>query len=83
MDSGDYNCTHYFYANDSEYVLSAVWEYESVSDIPDSWELKELEVAIQDNGLPDLDVSPQGSVWTEVEIDGPGLETLEKIHYIE
>lgn len=87
MQSGDYTCTHWhwegFPDREFEYTLTAVWEYEHADDIPDNWELKELEVVSQDKGAPDLDLRWQGPVWMKIEADGPEMGTLEKIHYID
>lgn len=86
MTEGDYTAVHYYWEecpdNEWEYTLSAVWEYESNSDMPDYWHLKELEVFEQDRGSPDLDLSWQGKVWMKVEAEGPDVGTLEKVCYL-
>lgn len=79
MKTGEYYGTHWYWdADDNEYELCAIWYFEqNYPEMPDSWELKTLEV--EEGG--ELDVTKGSAVWNKVEKDGPPSD-LKEADYI-
>ena len=79
MKTGEYYGTHWYWdADDNEYELCAIWYFErNYPEMPDSWELKTLEV--EKGG--ELDVTQGNDVWNYVQKDGPPSD-LKEADYI-
>ena len=84
----EYVGTHLWYdSEDNEFTLQATWQFEKGYDIPDSWHLQEVELDMAEDGLPVHIVElvksgceHSGSIWCDVEKDGPPLK-MEEVSY--
>ena len=89
-DGGEYLGTHFWWdEDDNEYILCATWKFEkNYPDMPDYWHLQEVELDMAEDGLPVHIVElvksgceHSGSIWCDVERDGPDLEGLKEVDY--
>jgi len=90
IDGKVYECTHLWYdEEDNDFALRATWKFEkNYPDMPDYWHLQEVELDMEEDGLPVHIVEliksgcqHSGSVWCDVERDGPDLVELKEVDY--
>lgn len=87
-DGGEYYGTHFWYdSEDNEFCLNVVWKFEKGYDIPDSWHLQTVELEDYSDSLPQALIEEvksgcqhSGSIWCDVEKEGPYFEMKEVDH---
>lgn len=89
-DGHEYSCIHYWWdSEDNDFELVATWQYErNYPDMPDYWHLIDVDLDYYDGSLPQHIVDTikdgckhSGSIWCDIEREGPDLETLREVDY--
>jgi len=88
-DGHEYTCTHWWYdSEDNDYEVTAVWKFEKGYDIPDSWHLQSVELEDYSDSLPQALIEEiksgcqhSGSVWCDIESQGPDETDLKEVDY--
>ena len=89
-DGCEYTCVHWWYdSEDNDYEITAIWKFELGYDIPNSWHLIDVEFDPATarhlaNKHADEILSEcryGGSVWRDIEYQGPDLNQLTEVDY--
>jgi hypothetical protein len=92
-DGCEYRCAHWWYdSEDNDYQLTTTWKFEkNYPDMPDYWHLQDVEFdagsarALANNHADEIlsGCRNGGSVWCDIESQGPDLNQLEEVSYYE
>lgn len=90
-DGCEYSCTHWWYdSEDNDYEVTAIWKFEkNYPDMPDYWHLIDVDFdagaarALANNHADEIlsGCCNGGSVWCDIESQGPNLDDLKEVDY--